>query len=183
VLRLLPLLSFLLALLAALLVVRVVRGGGVAAASHVVQSVFFVAKSENKNQVHYGIRLDEACVPAGESPVFAYWRMLEHGPLSTEPLLVREVPAYGLQKQHVMRDERGGRVFTTLNALPKRMIVIESAPDERTCMVRAKTIIDGIPASLASVFVQLRWPFGVDHLVLAGHAIEDGRFVRERISQ
>ena len=181
--RLLPLLSFLLALLAALLVVRVVRGGGVGGGPLVIQSVFFVEKSENKNQVHYGIRLDEACAPIGESPVFAYWRMLERGPLATEPLLSREVPAYGLKQQRVTRDERGGRVLATLNAMPARSIAIESAPDEGTCTVRARTIIRGVPAALTSVFVQLKWPFGVDHLVLVGHAIKDGCLVRERISQ
>ena len=45
-------------------------------------SVFFVAKSENRNEVHYGFALDAACSPAGPAPVFAYWRMRERGPLA-----------------------------------------------------------------------------------------------------
>jgi hypothetical protein len=43
-----------------------------------VRSVFFIAKSQNRNQVHYGIRLDRECNPIGTRPVFAYWRMFEN---------------------------------------------------------------------------------------------------------
>jgi hypothetical protein len=183
VLRRPPLSSFVSAFGAALLVAPIAHGSGVTGATRVVQSVFFIAKSENKNQVHYGIRLDEQCAPVGETPVFAYWRMLEHGPLATEPLLPRELRAYGLARQSAERGPLGGRVSVTLNAMPKRAIVIESAPGEGTCTAVAKAVINGIPATLTSVFVQLRWPFGVDHLEIAGHAITDGRFVRERVSE
>ena len=41
-------------------------------------------------------------------------------------------------------------------------------------------MIDGTAASLTSVFVQLRWPFGVDYLLLSGRAA-DGRELRERL--
>jgi hypothetical protein len=111
VLRRLPPSSFLVVLAATLLLATVAQASGVAVATRAVQSIFFIAKSENKNQVHYGIRLDEACSPAGDSPMFAYWRMLERGP-----------------------------------------------------------------------FAQLRWPLGVDYLVLTGRAIADGRILRERVS-
>ena len=147
-----------------------------------VGSVFFVAKSENRNQVHYGVSLDRDCVPAGASPVFAYWRMRERGPLATEPLLSREVPAYGIaEPQRVTREDVGGRVVFRLNALSKRMIAIDAAPDGTGCAATAKAMIAGTAASLSSVFVQLRWPFGVDHLELSGRAIPDGRVVRERL--
>jgi hypothetical protein len=42
-------------------------------------------------------------------------------------------------------------------------------------------MIGGTAAALTSVFVQLRWPFGVDYLELSGRAITDGRVVRERL--
>jgi hypothetical protein len=183
VLRHPPLLSCLFTLLAVGLVAPIVRGsGGGDSDARVIRSVFFVAKSENKNQVHYGIHLDEACAPEGDAPVFAYWRMLERGPLATEPLLSREVPAYGLYEQHVLKHgEHGGRVLLTLNALRKRPIVIESAAAGPTCATIARTAIGGIPASLASIFVQLRWPFGVESIVLSGRASFDGRPVHERM--
>jgi hypothetical protein len=174
-------------LAAAALLSKGARGGD---GSRDVQSVFFIAKSENKNQVHYGIRLDGACSPVGRSPVFAYWRMLERGPFATEPLLGHETPAYGFAGQHVVtRDEanfvprrgEGGRVRVTLHALAERPILVESSADGDACVASARMIIGGVPASLKSVFVQLRWPFGVDSLVLWGRAVDDGRLLREKV--
>jgi hypothetical protein len=145
--------------------------------------VFFVAKSENRNQVHYGVTLDTSCRPFGAAPVFAYWQMREHGPQATEPLLAREVPAYGIAWQRVAdRGEHGGRVVLGLHALPGRAIAIDSATDGDGCTATASVVIDGAPAILDSVFAQLRWPFGVDHLLLTGHSPTDGRPLRERLS-
>lgn len=149
-----------------------------------VASVFLVAKSENRNQVHYGVHLDGACAPVGPSPVFAYWRMLEQGPLATEPLLKREVGAYGVAEQQVIeRGAEGGRVTLRLHALPARPITIETRAHGSGCEATATTVIGGAPASLRSVYAQLRWPFGVDHLVLSGNLLADGRAVEERIAR
>jgi len=143
-------------------------------------SVFFVAKSENRNQVHYGIHVDEHCAPVGQAPVFAYWRMLERGPWVTEPLLAREVSAYGFAEQRVTsRDPQGGRVLVALKPLAARPIVIESHMSGGTCVAEAETVVGGASASLTSVFVQLRWPFGVASLTLRGRALDDGRPLRE----
>lgn len=60
-----------------------------------VQSIFHIAKSENRNQVHYGAHVDEACRPIGAAPIYAYWRMFERSPTRTEALLDREQPGYG----------------------------------------------------------------------------------------
>ena len=178
-LRGLSLFAALLAVATGGLVVGVARGD----AGHDVASVFFVAKSENRNQVHYGIHLDGGCAPAGTAPVFAYWRMLERGPLATEPLLRREVDAYGFAEQRVVeRGADGGRVALGLRALPGRVISVTSAAREGTCEATATTAIGGAPAALQRVFVQLRWPFGVDHLELSGRAVPDGRWVEERLA-
>jgi hypothetical protein len=148
-----------------------------------LDSVFFVAKSENRNQVHYGISLDGSCTPRGEAPVFAYWRMFERGPLASEPLLAREVPAYGFAEQRVLlRDERGSRVRVRLNALPKRPIVFETSRQGDGCVAKARMTIGGAPAWLTSVFVQLRWPWGVAHMDLSGLDGAAGRPVRERVA-
>jgi hypothetical protein len=174
--------SCLISLAALWLVLPIAGARGPDSDARTIRSVFFIAKSENKNQVHYGIRLDEACAPAGDAPVFAYWRMLERGPLETEPLLAREVPAYGFVQSRVLRDRPGGRVMVTLNALPKRPITIDSAPGGVACAATAKTTIGGAPASLTSVFVQLRWPVGVEYIVLWGRAA-DGLVVHERVAK
>ncbi len=155
------------------------RGEG----GRVVGSAFFIAKSENKNQVHYGVRVDDRCSPAGTEPVFAYWKMLELGPTATEPLLSREVPAYGIAEQRVVeRTESGGRVVLRLRALGSRSIEVTTAARDGGCVATATTVIDGAPASLANVFAQLRWPFGVDYLLLQGRALDGGRLLRERLS-
>ncbi len=168
-------------MLAALALAARVAGGDPAGAA--VSSVFFVAKSENKNQVHYGVRLDASCAPAGSQPVFAYWRMLEHGPTATEPLLSREQGAYGIAEQHVLeRSQEGGRVLVRLGALPDRPIAVETSRRDGVCHADATMVIGGSRASLTRVFAQLRWPFGVDYLELSGRSLSDGRVVRERLS-
>jgi hypothetical protein len=149
-----------------------------------VSSVFFIAKSENKNQVHYGIHLGADCVPSGSAPVFAYWRMLERGPTVTEPLLSREVPAYGFASQQVTsQGATGGSVVVTLRALPDRPIVVTSWQQDGACAASAETKIAGVPALLTRVYVQLRWPFGVESLTLDGRAKSDRSLVRERIAK
>ena len=191
VLRHLPLWSVMLALGALAFVPNVARGGGrdgappglpERARPRDVASVFFIAKSENKNQVHYGVHLDSSCAPAGRAPAFAYWRMLEVGPLATEPLLSREVGAYGLADQQVLPNGAyAGRVSVTLQALRARPIVIASVAEGETCLASATTTIGGVPARLTSVYVKLSWPFGVDYLMLSGRSVADGRELRERI--
>ena len=149
----------------------------------IVGSAFFIAKSENKNQVHYGVRVDDACNPVGAEPVFAYWKMLEKGPLATEPLLSREVPAYGIADQRVVeRGADGGRVTVRLRALGTHRIDITTQSRDGACVAVATTPIEGVPATLANVYAQLKWPFGVDYLLLQGRAVGDGRILRERLS-
>jgi Domain of unknown function (DUF4833) len=151
-------------------------------AGRLVPSVFFVAKSENRNQVHYGIALDDACAPVGDHPVFAYWRMLARGPSATEPLLWREVPAYGVAQQRATTVDGGGRVTLTLSALPRRPIVVDTHAGGDGCVATATTEIGNAPARLSNVYVKLRWPFGVDYLLLTGRSSSDGRTVRERVT-
>jgi hypothetical protein len=147
-----------------------------------VPTVFFVAKSENKNQVHYGIHLDDRCAPVGGSPVYAYWRMLEHGPSAYEPLLPREVRAYGIAEQRVLESgSLASRTRVTLEALRARPMIVETYSDGTRCVARAVLPMAGAPAVLGNVFVQLRWPFGVAFLLLSGHSLGDGGVVREQV--
>ncbi|WP_437520237.1 DUF4833 domain-containing protein [Sorangium sp. So ce726] len=146
-----------------------------------VRSVFFVAKSENRNQVHYAVRLDANCMPFGERPVFAYWRELEHGPDRTSLLTAWEEPAYGVASQEVASREATGAVRLALRALPSRQLVIETTKRDGGCKAVASLRIAGATAQLKRVFVQLRWPFGVDHVVLSGVGA-GGRAVTEKLT-
>ncbi len=153
-----------------------------AAGDRAIESVFFVAKTENRNQVHYGVRVDDACVPLGEAPVFAEWRMFEEGPNARAPMLSREQRLYGLGTQTVIRRADGGAVVTTLRAVSSRPITVETSRDRRgVCVAKAVTRIDGAAATLSSVFVVLRG-FGVDAIVLSGRR-DGGTVASERIER
>jgi len=146
--------------------------------------VFTIAKSENKNQVQYGIRLDDHCAPAGPAPVIAYWRMLEQGPTETAPILPRELRAYGLASQTIVaRDASGGSVRAVLNALPRRPVTLTtSRATDGTCRAVAIASIAGTPAHLFNVFVQLKWD-GVAYLLLRGWSTDGSHVVSEKLTQ
>jgi hypothetical protein len=151
-------------------------------ATHDVPSAFYVSKSENRNQVHYAVHLDDRCAPASAAPVQPYWRMLERDPRATEPLLSREVPAYGIAEQSIVsRGERGGVVRVVLKALPSRPLLLTTFASGEACAASASLVIAGTPATLTSIHVQLKWPWGVDYLLVGGHALSDGHSVSERI--
>jgi hypothetical protein len=148
---------------------------------HDIRSVFRIEKSQNRNQVHYGVHLSEACVPLTDAPVYAYWRELEKGPNVVLPLLAIEHNAYGIDVQRVQaRVVTAGRVMIRLRALPSRDVAIESYRDEmRMCQARAITSIDGQKAVLDSVFAQVGM-LSVDWIRLQGHTLY-GQPVREVI--
>jgi hypothetical protein len=140
-------------------------------------SVLVIDKSSNRNQVHYAALVDDACMPAGPSPVRPYWRMIERGPLATEPLLDSEQRVLGLERQAVVGDS----IQLALRGIPTRTITVRvsRAPDGR-CSASAETTIAGVPARVASVHVQQKL-LGVDYVLLTGWS-QDGAVVRERVS-
>lgn len=146
--------------------------------------VFTIAKSENKNQVQYVIRVDDHCAPLGGAPLYAYWRMLERGPTQTASILSQEVRAYGLASQQVVaRSDSGGQVRAVMNALPGRPILVETAraPDG-TCHALATTTIAAQPAHLFNVYVRLKWD-GVDYLLLQGWSMDGSHVLREKLAK
>lgn len=139
-------------------------------------SVFFIAKSENRNQVHYGMRLDAHCDPIGDRPVYGYWRMHEHGG-SVEPILPQEEAAYGIGRQ----ERIPGGIRINLRALPDKPIDIVARPSENGCVLTASTLITGVSARLHSIYVHLTWPFRVDYVLLSGFRLDDAKWIRERL--
>jgi hypothetical protein len=140
-----------------------------------IGSVFFASKSENKNQVHYGVKLGDQCVFASDAPVYAYWRMLEKGPSVTEPLLAREQRGYGIAHQEVV----GDTVRVTLRAIPNRPITIHISKNaDGSCTASAETTIAGALARVYSVYIALGF-LRVDHLLLNG--VVSGQVVSERL--
>jgi hypothetical protein len=139
-------------------------------------SVLVIAKSSNKNQVHYAARINEVCALTGPSPVRPYWRMLERGPYATEPLREGEQRVLGIERQAVGDDG----VQIALRGMPARPITIHTwrGPDGH-CSASAEMTIAGMQARVDRVYVQQKL-FGIDYVLLTGHA-EDGSIVRERV--
>lgn len=149
-----------------------------ARAAHVeIPSAFFISKSENKNQVHYAVLVDESCRPVGNAPVRPYWRELERGPSVTSPLLDREQPAYGIASQAVT----SGEVVLTLRALPARQLRIETArAQDGTCAAWTHMTIATEPAQLYQIHVSQKL-FSIDSILLTGWTWTDRRVIRETL--
>ncbi|NOK22016.1 DUF4833 domain-containing protein [Corallococcus carmarthensis] len=147
------------------------------------QSAFFLSRSENRNQVHYALRLDEACRPVGTRPVQVYWRMLERGASEVEELLEVEQPVYGLEDpQQVEATADGWRVRVRLRAFPSRPIDITTARVGGVCQVQAWTKLGNSVCRLEHVFVKTSWPFSVDFVRLDGVG-PDGKPVHDLIRE
>jgi hypothetical protein len=147
-----------------------------ASVSSEISSALAIAKSSNKNQVHYAVEVDGACAPTGASPVRPYWRMLEKSADATEPLGGMEQRAFGIARQDVSGDD----VRISLRALPQRPITIHTIrAEDGKCTSSASTTINGVPARIDNVFVKTKL-FGVDYVQLTG-ITKDGSVVRERL--
>jgi hypothetical protein len=129
-------------------------GSAEASGTSVVPSVFHIAKSENRNEVHYALRVDDRCRPVGASALYPYWRMHEKGPGETEPLLYVERQVYGLLD---LRVESEGVLTAKLRALPDRSIRVVVGPTPRGCDSRVETTISGVRVELVRVFVKVGW--------------------------
>jgi hypothetical protein len=145
------------------------------------KSVFLVAKSENKNQVHYGVRLDDACNVTDAHPLYGYWRMLENKG-EIEPILSREVRAYGIDPaQRIEKSGDATTIYARMNAIPDRVLRVTVTRAAGRCEARATMSIAGAEAHLRLVYIRLSWPFGVDYILLRGSRMTDGRTIEEKI--
>jgi len=146
-----------------------------------VRSVFHIEKSENRNQVHYGIRLDASCVPLGDAPVFVYWRALQRDPRATSDLSTFERRAYGIASQRVIgRRSESGAVMISLRATPTRAIMVRSRRGPGGCVADARAHIGGTSAVLDVIYVDVG-TFGVRYVELRGLRANDRRRVQERL--
>lgn len=149
-----------------------------------VPSLFHISKSDNRNQVHYGLHLTVGCVPRGPSPVFAYWRELEIDPHATSPLLDYEQAAYGIvQDQRVSREAGNHRVHFVLRAFPDRSLVAVPRVARGGCTAIVRTQITKVAALLERIHLQLGFLWAIQSLSIEGRALDGGEPVREVIEQ
>jgi len=161
---------------------RFARADGVSFGPHDVHSVFHVEKSENQNQVHYGVRVDAACRPADKDPVFAYWRRLKKGARVDEPLVGAGIKVYGTSTgQKVQAGEHGGQVEMFVRALKKLPIQVLIEKTASGCKAVAYATVSGDRARLSHAFVQLRsLGLGVRHVDVFGLRERDGARVTQQ---
>ncbi|MCL2778688.1 MAG: DUF4833 domain-containing protein [Polyangiaceae bacterium] len=144
-----------------------------------VQSVFFIGKSDDRNQVHYGLHLDGDCVPVGEQPVYAYWLQVEKGNV-TEDLNFLDRSVYGVKGQQVaQRSVKESKVLMTVKAAPDRAIEIVIHKRDGKCIADPIATINGAPARVGSVFVHVAGWLRVDWIEIRGTA--NGKPVVERV--
>jgi hypothetical protein len=172
------------ALLCAPAVFASAGGGPVRLPSADVSSVFHIAKSENRNQVHYAVKVDAQCRPAGPRPVYGYWRDFEIGPRATSPLLSHEEPAYGLTAPRSIKlNAAGGEVKIGLRGFPDRPLIVMTFHEGQGCRARAFTSIARKPALLQSIYVELGLLFSVDEVIVRGLRVADGAPVKEKVDE
>jgi hypothetical protein len=151
-----------------------------------VQSLFFIAKSENKNQVHYAAVVDAACRPVGAHPVYGYWRDLQVGPRAVSQLLDHEQPAYGLSEPRYVRPNSngsGGQIRVSLRGFPERPLIIDIFRQGTGCAARTQTTIQHAPALLTSIYVDIGFLFSVNYAILRGVRMSDGAAVQEKVHE
>jgi len=145
------------------------------------ESVFHVDRNKNRNQVHYGVHVDEHCRPIGTEPVYNYWLKREKDPPEVESLHFYQQAGYGFEKQEVKKDQR---IEIRVRALPDRELVIRVTPVGQHCKAETFTTIAGKQAYLEKVFVfaeeGLVLPT-VRYIELFGHS-NDGQSVYEKIT-
>jgi hypothetical protein len=149
--------------------------------THDLPTLFYVAKSDDRNRVDYGVHLDATCAPQGEEPLFAYWRRFEPGqePLGDLNMLDRTI--YGIAQQRVAsRAPDGSWIEVSLRALPARRVLVLVQRAGSRCVGAAQTEIRGRESILDHVFVQLAGPASIDHAMIRGEERASGDPISER---
>ena len=147
-----------------------------------VPTLFYISKSNNRDRVDYGIRLDASCRPLGADAVFPYWRDLEQGPANVHALGTMARLAYGVAKQRPERRADGSvEHLLTLKQVERPILVTISKADGH-CKALARTKIAGVErAELVSIYVKLAGPLSVDYVEVKGKDPSTGAALLERI--
>jgi len=149
---------------------------------HDIRALFAIDKSDDRNRVEYGIRLDQNCVPRESAPVYAYWRQVERGPEVTDDLNLTDRTVYGIKDQQISAQPGGGtRVVIRLRATSSRSIGIYVRKRNGVCLADSTTFIAGAAARLRLIHVQLAGPLSVSWIELRGERTDSGQPIVERI--
>jgi hypothetical protein len=148
-----------------------------------VQTLFFISKSNDRNRVDYGMRLDTHCAPYGEEPVFPYWREFEPSPpVRTKSMGAFSKMGYGISTQRVLRrTAAGGEIAIKLKQVDRAIFVTTSRGVNGRCEALVRTKIASVEyAELVSIFVKLSGPLSVSYIDIKGKDLATTKPIDER---
>jgi hypothetical protein len=149
-----------------------------------VRTLFEIGKSDDRNVVQYGIRLDKECMPVGDEPIYVYWRQFEKGPDVTEDLNLLDKTVYGIKGEWVTkRAADGSKVLMTLRSTDRPIAIVVKRSDNGKCVGDAIASINGQPAHLERVFVHIAGFLKVDWIEIRGRSVANGSAVVERVNR
>ena len=151
-----------------------------------IVTLFFISKSDDKNRVDYGMRLNADCAPSEKEAVFPYWREFEKAPpVRTHPLNMFEYYPYGIAAQHVLnRSPSGVEYHLRLKRIHRDLFVVTSKDAAGHCSATVYTTIGGvIRAELHSAFAKLQRALTVEYVEIHGRDPRTGQPLEERITK
>jgi hypothetical protein len=148
-----------------------------------VATVFYIAKSNNRDRVDYGVHLDANCHPTSSDATFPYWRDLEKDPANVHTMGMFAKMAYGFAAQRTEHQSDGAVVQKLVLKQMNRPIWITTAKGEDgRCKAIAWTRIAGLDrAELTSIYVKLSGPLSVEYVDVKGRNRATGEVLTERI--
>jgi hypothetical protein len=149
-----------------------------------IETLFFISKSDDRNRVDYGMRLDSHCAPYGEEPVFPYWREFEPPPpVRTKPMGFFAKMGYGISTQRVLqRTAAGGETTIELKQVERVIFITTSQGANGRCSALVRTTIANVQyAELVSIFVQLSCFLSVSYIDIKGKNLATGKPIEERL--
>ena len=151
---------------------------------HDIPTLFFINKSDDKNRVDYGIRLDAECAPLSKDAIFPYWRRFEpaaKAPLGELNMLDRM--AYGIASQRLMsHTANGSEFYLVLKAIHRELYVHVTKGADGKCTSVVHIAMAGQPrAELLSGYLKLRRPLSVEYLEIRGREGVTGQPLVERV--
>lgn len=139
--------------------------------------LFVIERSKNRNVVRYDLRLDKSGFYDVRRPLDVYWLMLAEDGRRSE-LSALERKAYGFE---LMPRATSSELGVRLVAVKDRPLTVR----RRGNVYRAELAIQGVPASLETVFVATRETVPVPtvlYVELRGTSLVGGRALSERIT-
>jgi hypothetical protein len=151
-----------------------------------VQTVFYIEKSNDKDHVDYGMRLDQHCAPVDENAVFPYWRELQHAPpVRSHPLTFIQYMAYGFSKQQALeRGPSGGKYLIRLKQVKRPILIVTGQDRDSHCVAKAYTLVQKLNnARLDYIFVKVAGAMSADYIDVHGTNVATGETLVERLTR